>query len=143
MLVFIRSVESRSCGTYFAVVKEIFYKSCGYIRLFNGAIIARNNIVYDSCILVSNIWCIMFFLTVWMTILLFQAVIWLLLTIMTTVPFYAIYIHMRGSPSNKCLPGALDCHFASRFCKRTFIIRVQVTANAMNPLGVFNKELLT
>ena len=49
----------------------------------------------------------LFFLTVWMTILLFQAVIWLLLTIMTTVPFYAIYIHMRGSPSNKCLPGAI------------------------------------
>eukprot|EP00943_MAST-04B_sp_MAST-4B-sp1_P003525 g3525.t1 len=48
-----------------------------------------------------------FFLTVWMTILLSQAVIWLLLTIMTTVPFYAIYIHTRGNPSNQCLPGAI------------------------------------
>ncbi len=48
-----------------------------------------------------------FFLTVWMTILLSQAVIWLLLTIMTTVPFYAIYIHTRGNPSSQCLPGAI------------------------------------
>jgi hypothetical protein len=48
-----------------------------------------------------------FFLTVWMTILIFQAIIWVFLAIMTTVPFYAVLVHSLGSPHNQCLPGAI------------------------------------
>merc|ERR1711871_1486318 len=42
-----------------------------------------------------------------MTILIFQAIIWIFLAIITTVPFYAVLVHSLGTPHNQCLPGAI------------------------------------